>query len=169
VYENMNLSTLVLVLLFSSILLNGMSCTQAPNPDDLDSLGSVSMTIRGQTFKLWIADSPGEQANGLMFVSAERMAKLPNGSERGMIFVFDHEHELSFWMKNTIIPLDIAYVNSQGTVVQTYTMAALDDRPGRYPSGQPARYAIEVNAGVWRRIGLKRGDQVEIPSTLPGP
>ena len=69
-------------------------------------------------------------------------------------------------MKNTIIPLDIAYVDSQGKIVKTYTMAALDDRIGQYTSDAPARYAIEVNAGVWDRLGVTAGDRIEIPSTL---
>jgi uncharacterized membrane protein (UPF0127 family) len=83
-----------------------------------------------------------------------------------MIFVFDHEQHLSFWMKDTIIPLDIAYLDSDGTVVATHTMAPLDERPGQYPSGAPAQYAIEANAQLFRRIGLGAGDRVEIPSSL---
>jgi uncharacterized membrane protein (UPF0127 family) len=71
-----------------------------------------------------------------------------------MIFAFDRAHTLNFWMKNTIIPLDIAYLDSKGVVVATHTMAPLDERSGQYSSGSPAQYAIEVNAGVWGRIGF---------------
>jgi len=148
------------------MFLHGLSCTPAPSPDKLDELGLMELSIRGQAFRLWIADEFAEHTNGLMQVSAERMARLPDGTERGMIFVFDHPRELSFWMRNTIIPLDIAYLDSDGTVVKTYTMAALDDRPGKYPSIQPAQFAIEVNAGVWSRIGLQSGDQIAIPAPL---
>jgi len=45
-------------------------------------------------------------------------------------------------------------------------MAPLDERTGQYPSGSPAKYAIEVNAGVWGRIGLHPGDALEIPSPV---
>lgn len=162
----MSVSALVFIISTGSILMQTMSCTPAPNPDNLDALGKVRMTIEDQAFELWIADDPAEQANGLMFVTAERMAPLPDGAERGMIFVFDRDRHLSFWMKNTIIPLDIAYVDSNGTVAKTYTMAPLDVRPGQYPSTRPVRFAIEVNAGVWERIGLRAGDQIEVPSTL---
>lgn len=162
----MNVATMVFMLLAFSILLPGLSCSPAPNPDDLDRLGTVDMTIADRKFKLWIADSYNEQANGLMFVTAERMAPLPDGTERGMIFVFDRDQHLSFWMRNTIIPLDIAYLTADGTVIKTYTMAALDDRPNQYPSGRPGRYAVEVNAGVWTRIGIKAGDRIELPTSL---
>ncbi len=69
-------------------------------------------------------------------------------------------------MKNVIIPLDIAYVGSDGIIVSTYTMAPLDDRQGRYPSGRPVRYAIEVNANVFARLGVGPGDHLDIPSSL---
>ena len=140
------------------------SCAPAVAPGELDKLGAIRITIKDQPFSLWIADGYAEQQQGLMHVTAEQMAPLPDKTERGMIFIFDHESELSFWMKNTIIPLDIAYLDAQGGVLNTYTMAALDERIGQYTSNGPARYAIEVNAGVWSRIGLKRGDKIQLPA-----
>lgn len=143
----------------------GTTCTPK-RVEELDKLGTVRLSIKQQAFELWIADDASEQTQGLMFVTAERMAPLPDGTERGMIFAFDHERILTFWMKNTIIPLDIAYLDSSGKVVSTYTMAPLDERQGQYPSASPALYAIEVNAGVWERIGLRAGDTIEIPSAV---
>ena len=143
----------------------GASCTPK-RIEELDKLGTVRLSIKQQAFELWIADDVSEQTQGLMFVTAERMAPLADGTERGMIFVFDHEQVLNFWMRNTIIPLDIAYLDSDGVVVATHTMAPLDERPGQYPSGSPAQYAIEVNAGVWGRIGLRPGDAIKIPSPV---
>ncbi len=143
----------------------GSSCSP-PRPEELDKLGTVDMTIKSANFRLWIADDFSEQQNGLMFVTTERMAPLPDGTQRGMIFVFDHEHQLNFWMHNTIIPLDIAYLDSSGVVVAKHTMAALDERPNQYPSGKPARYAIEVNAGVFADLGLKVDDRLTLPDSL---
>ena len=148
-----------------AMALYGGSCS-SKRVEELDKLGTVRLSIKQQLFELWIADDVSEQTQGLMFVTAERMAALEDGTERGMIFAFDRAHTLNFWMKNTIIPLDIAYLDSKGVVVATYTMAPLDERPGQYPSGAPAKYAIEVNAGVWDRIGLRSGDTVEIPSLV---
>jgi hypothetical protein len=142
-----------------------LGCTPT-EPNQLDQLGTVRVTIKGQPFELWVADEFDEQQRGLMFVNAEQLAPLSDGTRRGMIFVFDHEQKLSFWMRNTIIPLDIAYVDSEGRVVATYTMVPLDDRLGQYQSRDPARIAIEVSAGVWRDLGLIAGDQVDIPANL---
>ena len=159
-------ATIIAVMLPCLIMgLYGASC--APKRiEELEKLGTVRLSIKQQPFELWIADDITEQTQGLMFVTAERMSPLPDGTERGMIFAFDHEQALNFWMRNTIIPLDIAYLNSDGVVVATYTMAPLDERPGQYPSGSPAKYAIEVNAGVWDRIGLRPGDAIKIPSPV---
>jgi uncharacterized membrane protein (UPF0127 family) len=161
----MNLTALFAAALGFAVLFYGSSCTQ-PNPDELDKLGFVDLTIKDKPFHLWLADGYSEQANGLMFVSAERMAPLPDGTQRGMIFVFDHEQELNFWMKNTIIPLDIAYLDSNGVVVNKYTMAPLDERPNQYPSGKPARFAIEVSAGIFTDLKLAPGDRITIPDSL---
>ncbi len=154
----------ILVLVVGAAL-TGSSCGTR-QAEELDKLGTVRITIKDKPFELWIADAYAEQQQGLMHVSAERMAALPDGTQRGMIFVFDHEQQLNFWMKNTIIPLDIAYLDSAGKVVGMHTMAALDDRIGQYPSGAPALYAIEVNAGVFNTIGLHVGDVVDIPASL---
>ena len=161
------MKTTVVGVLLSSLAMAayGASCTPK-RVEELEKLGTVRVPIKGQPFELWIADDFSEQAQGLMFVTAERMAPLPDGTERGMIFIFDHEQVRNFWMKNTIIPLDIAYLDADGLVVATYTMAPLDGRSGQYPSGSPAKYAIEVNAGVWGRIGFHAGDALEIPSTV---
>jgi len=161
------MKAMALAVIFSClvIVLCGGNCS--PNKvEELDKLGTVRLSIKQQAFELWVADDASEQSQGLMFVSAERMEPLPDGTQRGMIFVFNHEQNLNFWMKNTIIPLDIAYLDSDGLVVATYTMAPLDERVGQYRSGTPALYAIEVNAGVWGRIGLRPGDVVDVPSTV---
>lgn len=142
-----------------------LSCSQR-KADPLDELGTVRITIKDKPFLLWVADEPEEQTRGLMHVTADRMASLPDGTRRGMIFVFNHEGYRSFWMKNTIIPLDIAYLDSNGKVVSTHTMIPLDDRPGQYPSGAPARFAIEVKADVWSQLGLQAGDRIEIPRSV---
>lgn len=154
----------VVFALFGSIVfLDGCAPTE---PNELDKLGTVTISIKGRPVQLWVADTDDERLKGLMFITAEQMAPLADGTDRGMIFVFEHDEMNSFWMKNTIIPLDIAYVASNGTVVTMHTMAPLDDRPNQYPPTSAYRYAIELNAHRFADLGLKKGDKIEIPDTV---
>lgn len=156
---------IVLFVMLGGMSLVNVNCTPTkPNP--LDKLGTVDLSIKGQAFTLWIADSADEKEHGLMFVTREQMADLQGGTRRGMIFVFGSERQRSFWMRNTIIALDIAYLDAKGTVLSMHTMVALDDRHGQYPSNGPAMFAIEVNAAVYAEIGLRVGDRIDIPSDL---
>ena len=103
-----------------------------------------------------IADSPDEQATGLMNRTAL-------GENRGMLFVFPDEAERSFWMRNTLIPLSIAYMDSQGRIVDIQDMKPLDDEEPHYVSAEPARYALEVNRGFFDERGVEVGDRAELP------
>jgi uncharacterized protein len=133
--------------------------------DPLDAaLGTLDLTVKGERFRLWIADEPSEQERGLMRVTPDRMSPLPDGTRRGMIFIYDQEQYLSFWMHDTIIPLEIAYLDSSGLVVDVHTMAPLDER--LYPSGDPARIAIEVNAGDFGVLGMQANDQIVLPDSV---
>jgi uncharacterized membrane protein (UPF0127 family) len=135
-------------------------------PNELDKLKSVRLAIKGAQFEVWIADTAETQQRGLMKVAAGQMANLPDGTHRGMLFVFEDERYRSFWMKDTIIPLDIAYMSSEGIVTATHTMTPLDTRPNRYPSLRPARFALEVNANLFTELGLRKGDRIEIPQSV---
>lgn len=136
-------------------------------PNKLDKMHRVQIKINEARFEAWVADNADERERGLMFVGPEEMADLPDGAHRGMLFFFDHDQYLSFWMKNTIIPLDIAYIDSDGVIVSIHTMAPLDTRSGQYLSAAPARYALEVNANLLGELGIKKGDQVVIPDLKP--
>ncbi len=80
-----------------------------------------------------------------------------------MLFVFSQEAPLNFWMKNTLIPLDILYMDSSGVVVDIQTMAPQPGVPDSelrsYPSAEPAQYALEINAGLAKSLGFAVGDQ----------
>jgi len=104
-----------------------------------------------------IADDPSEQERGLMYRTAL-------AEDRGMLFVFPDEERLSFWMKNTLIPLSIAYIDSEGRIVDIQDMKPLDDDPPHYVSAEPAQYALEVNQGFFEERGVKVGDRAELPS-----
>lgn len=104
-----------------------------------------------------IADDSGEQAQGLMNRTAL-------GEDRGMLFVFEEEDTLSFWMKNTLIPLSVAYIDFEGRIVDIQKMEPLDDEPPNYVSAEPAQYALEVNQGFFEERGVEVGDTAELPA-----
>ncbi len=103
-----------------------------------------------------IADEPDEQATGLM-------GRTALGEDRGMLFVFPSEEVRSFWMKDTLIPLSIAYMDSDGRIIDIQDMKALDDEPPHYVSAEPARYALEVNKGFFDDRGVEVGDRAIVP------
>ncbi len=103
-----------------------------------------------------IADRASERARGLMH-------RTTLAENRGMLFVFRSEERLSFWMKDTLIPLSIAFMDTEGRIVDIQDMKPLDDDPPSYVSARPARYALEVNQGFFEERGVEVGDKAELP------
>lgn len=101
-----------------------------------------------------IANTPAERERGLM-------ERTELAEDAGMIFVFDREQILRFWMKNTLIPLSIAYIDSVGRIVDIQDMQPLDENT--YPSAEPAQYALEVNQGFFEERGIEVGNEVVLP------
>ena len=80
-----------------------------------------------------------------------------------MLFVFEDSKIRSFWMKNTLIPLDIMFINSDYEIIDIQTMEpCLEDPCKNYISKQPAKYALEVNSGFAEDNEIQIGDKVEI-------
>jgi uncharacterized membrane protein (UPF0127 family) len=84
------------------------------------------------------------------------------GESEGMLFMYDSPRMMSFWMKNTRIPLSIAFLDREGIIVNIEQMRPYDDSV-RYRSAAPAQYALEMNRGWFERNGVGVGDRVEIP------
>lgn len=110
--------------------------------------GEVSLEVE-------VADEPDEMSQGLMFRESL-------GEGCGMIFAYPDERRLSFWMRNTLIPLSIAYANSEGEIVDLQDMEALDDEPPSYVSAEPAQYAVEANVGFFEENGVAVGDTISL-------
>ncbi len=138
--------------------------------NDLSAMDTTVLTINGQRIQAWVAKGPDRAGApdprqlGLMRVTAEELAPLPDGTLRGMLFIFEQEQPLFFWMRNTITPLDIAYIRTDGEIVRTWTMAPLETLT--YPSVEPAQFALEVLAGEFERLNIRAGDRVEIPESV---
>lgn len=125
----------------------------------LDELDSGTITIAGNTIPVWVMKNSAQRNEGLMHVSDEDMP-----DNQGMLFVFDNEQILSFWMRNTYIPLDIAYARTDGTIVTIDQMEPLNLIG--VSSILPARFALEMKAGTLERLGIQPGDRMVIPLSL---
>ncbi len=118
----------------------------------------VTIYVQDRPFRVEIADTPEKHARGLMHRGC-----LKDG--HGMLFIFAEEEVRSFWMKNTLIPLDMIFLNSQGQVVgmhESVPPCEADPCPG-YESGLPARYVLEIAGGQAEKLKLKAGDKIFIP------
>jgi hypothetical protein len=113
--------------------------------------------FKDNCFDVELAITDEEQMRGLMF----RNYLDP---KRGMLFVFGGESESSFWMKNTLIPLDIIWINENKEVVfiSENTQPCKEDFCPTINPNQKAKYVLEINAGISKEIGLKVGDELEI-------
>lgn len=100
-----------------------------------------------------IADTDNKRRDGLMYRS--KMAE-----NRGMLFIFPYEAQQSFWMRNTLIPLDMLFVNKDMKIVTIRKNALPFKDDISYSSTAPATYVIEVNAGYTDKYDIQEGDKI---------
>ena len=147
-------------LLAAAIVLAGISCAAksasadggptGPNP----RLKTVELAVGSATMKAEVARTPSERERGLMFRTS-----LPEGM--GMLFIFDSDQRLAFWMKNTTLPLSIAYISSDGTIREILDLEPVSLEAVQ--SERSVRYALEAPRGWFGRSGVRVGDSVRIP------
>lgn len=106
-------------------------------------------------FSVEIADDAAERAQGLM--NRDALA-----TSSGMLFLYDRPQQLSFWMRNTLIPLDIIFVDERGVVRHVHDRAIpLDETPITAPGANVA--VLEINGGLANRMGIAPGSQLRHP------
>ena len=110
--------------------------------------------IHGSTLNLEVAQTPQEQALGLMF-------RKDLGKDRGMLFPFKPQRPAAFWMKNTLIPLDMIFIRGE-KVVKIHADVPPCTTPScpSYPSSSPVDYVLELEGGQANVLGLREGDQI---------
>ena len=104
-------------------------------------------------FSVEVVDTPETRAKGLMFVQ-------DLADDAGMLFDFKEEREVSFWMRNTFIPLDMIFVGADG-IVKTVHVNARPQDPTSIPSQVPVQFVLEIPGGRSVELGLKPGDTME--------
>ncbi len=131
------------------------SCAVAHSKSAKFTMEKVRVEVGGKTVFVEVADTPAKRERGLM----ER-TKL--NADTGMLFVFDAPGNLQFWMKKTLIPLSIAYFDSQKRFLNSHEMVSepkvADYRLRLYASLGPAQYALEMPRGWFQKNPLRRGE-----------
>ncbi|MEO1575620.1 MAG: DUF192 domain-containing protein [Pseudomonadota bacterium] len=140
------------------------ACSASTSPDELDeslleAFGRAELSIDTGTqvhaFSVYVADSPEERRQGLMFVET-----MPE--DVGMLFISDSNTRQSMWMKNTILSLDMLFVDANGVVESV----AANTTPGSLKSiasGGPVCCVLELNAGTAEKLGIDAGDRLIHP------
>ncbi len=118
---------------------------------------TATVGLGGQTIGLEVAQTPQQQATGLM--ARESLA-----DDRGMLFPFEPARPVNFWMKNVLIPLDMIFVydGEIQAIMNHVPPCETDPCPTYGPGRQPIDYVIELRGGLARELNLKTGDPIEI-------
>jgi len=152
----------VSIFLFATLALNWASsgaANQAGNIVPLSSFPLERIAVETRSahrhlFEAWRAESPPARAQGLMFVEDR-----PMRPDQAMIFVYDPPERVAMWMKNTLLPLDMLFVDKHGCIVKVHEQA----RPGSLAtisSGAPIMLVVELKGGIAAERGIRRGDRV---------
>jgi uncharacterized membrane protein (UPF0127 family) len=144
----------VIALLAATALATGPACASPGGPRVVLESGGKSHVVQVE-----LADTDQKRERGLMF-----RKELPDG--QGMLFLFDEEREHTFWMKDTLIPLDIIFVDGSGRVTDVVANArplSLEPR-----TGGPARMVLEVPGGWARAHDVRVGDRMRVEGLPPG-
>ena len=115
-------------------------------------LRTTTLQVGGHEVTVEVAESDAERQQGLMGRDS-----LPE--DHGMLFIYSRPQTLSFWMRNTDIPLDIAYISQDGVIVDVQQMEPHTQE--QHPSREPAMYALEMNQGWFEAHGVGVGDRVQ--------
>lgn len=112
-------------------------------------------------FTVDVANTRVSRAQGLMHVESMPASK-------GMLFVYEFPREVAFWMKNTLIPLDMLFIDRSGVVTHIHENAIPHDETP-IPGGQAVYAVLEINGGLSRKLGLSIGDALRHPAFSGGP
>ncbi len=118
----------------------------------------IEVEIGGESFRIEVARTDEQKREGLM-------NRKSIGEREGMIFVYETDQHLAFWMKNTTIPLTLAYLSKDGQIVQIEQLKPLSLKS--VISERAVRYGLELPAGVLSELGAEVGDRVLLPEDFP--
>ena len=143
----------------AALLIVLTACSRNAPADGVDLIFKKPSGEKTEVFRMEVVATNSDRMRGLMF----RKSLAANA---GMIFLFQEEREHSFWMKNTLIPLDMVFVSSAWKVVGALeNVLPLTEDPRTV--GIPSQYVLEFSAGTIKRLGVSNGVAVEVTGQLP--
>jgi len=144
------LIVIAVAIISAFIIYTNLSQYQTPS-----ALNTTIMEVNSSVLNLEIARSEKELSDGLMF-------RTSMDNNKGMIFIFQDEQIRTFWMKNTLISLDIIYLDKEFNVVKIYSNTKTNQIKEIYSSLKPSQYAIELNGGRSAELGITEGLKLNI-------
>lgn len=123
-----------------------------------DPLLTYPLKIKGHALRAELARSEEEKRTGLMF-------RRQLGENTGMVFVYEREERWAMWMKNTYVPLSVAFIDRDGRILNIEDMEPLT--LDSHQAAGPAKYALEMNRGWFATRGIRAGDRVKGLEKLP--
>jgi len=137
------------------VVLMGMALALGSCDARAGRMERVEVTVGSAVFDVEVARTDAQRERGLM-------KRRSLGSREGMLFVFEADQRLVFWMKDTLVPLSIAFLSSEGQILQIEDMVPRSEKAIR--SRLSARYALEVPRGAFDEVGAVEGATVGLPA-----
>lgn len=141
----------LIVILATAALSGGQAIAEC-----VDTIATVRGDFGQANFTIELADEPEERAQGLMFVES-----MPTLS--GMLFVYEQPQRATFWMRNTLIPLDMLFADATGVITRIHPDAIPGDET-TIDGGDGVSAVLEINGGLAARLGIAEGDTIQHPT-----
>ena len=125
----------------------------------IDKLFQTELKIKDKVFNLWLAINPKQQKEGLSSLGSDEV-----DINEGMLFIYPVNDIQTFWMKGTLIDLDIAFIDENGEICDIYNMKHSSTE--YFSSTKNIRYVLELREGAFEKLNLVVGDKIEMPQII---
>jgi len=143
------------ILFFFSLALLSAQEREIP----IEKFFQTELKIKNKFFNVWLALSPKQQQEGLSSLGSDDVAV-----DEGMLFIYPMNEIQTFWMKDTLIDLDIAFIHESGEICNIYNMEQQSRK--YFSSTKHIRYVLELRKGIFEELNLVVGDKIELPPMI---
>ena len=147
--------------LVSAVLLSACGGSEASKKSELKSVDErFPITVGTRVVQMQLVAERGEMEKGLMF-------RKSMGRDEGMLFIYSAPQKMSFWMRNTDLPLDIGFFDAKGELKEIYPLHPHDEQT-RSSHGRNLQFALEMNQGWFKEAGVKPGARIDLKALAAG-